>query len=118
MSKANSPSSGFISMPCRPSTPPVNAVSLLAASYSISDTPSVTMSRVRSAPRSTRKLVTKPAAPASATAAARPSSGSPKPYLASDARRVGAEAEEGRVAERDDAGIAEDQVEREREQRR
>ena len=30
---------------------------------------------------------------------------------------IGAEAEEGGVAERDDAGIAEDQVEREREQR-
>ena len=38
------------------------------------------------------------------------------PVLGENSRHIGAEAEEGRVAERHDAGIAEDQVEREREQ--
>jgi hypothetical protein len=36
--------------------------------------------------------------------------------LGEQRRGVGADAEEGGVAERDDAGVAEDQVEREREQ--
>ncbi|MNM75721.1 hypothetical protein D3C81_875160 [compost metagenome] len=35
---------------------------------------------------------------------------------AQQARRIGAQPEEGRVAERDNAGIAEDQVQRQREQ--
>jgi hypothetical protein len=38
------------------------------------------------------------------------------PYLATG-RRISGEPEKGRLAERDDAGIAEDQIEREREQR-
>ena len=75
------------------------------------------MMRVRSEPRSTRKLVTKPS-----SMAARPADDQRQqrlgddPVLGQQARGVGAEAEEGRVAERDDAGVAQDQVEREREQ--
>ena len=81
--------------------------------------PSVTISRVRSAPRSTRKLVTKPS-----TVAASAGDQQRQHRLGDDAvlgqqpGAIGADAEERGVAERDDAGIAEDQVEREREQRR
>ena len=58
------PRTGAISTPCRPSAPPVRLEKRLAISPSISETPSVTMSRVRSEPRNTRKLVTKPSAAA------------------------------------------------------
>ena len=93
------------------------AVAVGESRSSTSATPSVTISRVRSEPRSTRKLVAKPS-----TAAARPAASSASvgslmiSYLREQARRIGADAEEGRVAERDDAGIAEDEIEREREQ--
>ena len=46
-------------MPCNPSAPPVSHAIRLAISPS-SATPSVTINRVRSVPRSTRKLVAKP----------------------------------------------------------
>ena len=91
--------------------------SRLAISHRTSATPSVTISRVRSEPRSTRKLVTKPS-----TVAAQAGDEQRQHRLLDDAvlgeeaRDIGAEAEERRVAERDDAGIAEQQVEREREQ--
>ena len=48
--------------PCNPSAPPVSQPNLFANSRSKSATPSVTISRVRSEPRNTRKLVTKPSA--------------------------------------------------------
>ena len=47
-------------MPCRPSAPPVTARPCSRSRASRSATPSVTMRRVRSLPRSTRKLVAKP----------------------------------------------------------
>ena len=72
------PSTGAIVMPCRPSAPPVSQDMRFATSSSSSATPSVTISRVRSEPRSTRKLVTKPEQRrATAAADAGPSSGSP-----------------------------------------
>ena len=100
----------------RPSAPPVSQELRLASSPSISDTPSVTISRVRSVPRSTSGAVTRPASPATRLATSRPSVGSARPRLAEDPRRVGAEAEERGVTERDEAGVAEREVERQREQ--
>ncbi len=66
-------------MPGRPSTPPVMRVSLLASSKNISATPSVTIRRDRSLPRSSKKLLRKPTMPANSAASSRPSSGSLQP---------------------------------------
>ena len=77
------------------------------------------MSRVRSLPRTTRKLVDE----ADQRRGDRAGDDEPRERLApavhrEEPRRVRADAEERGVAERDDAGVAEDQVEREREERR
>ena len=103
------PSSGPIMTPCRPSAPPVNS-SLLASSRGSPATPSVTIRRVRSEPRDHehRCWPRRAAATRPKVATARPTSGSGITNLGEQRRRVGAGAEEGRVAERDDAGIAED----------
>ncbi len=91
--------------------------SALATSPSTSATPSVTIRRVRSLPRSTRKLVSEAQRPRRPRWRRRaPASGSRGDVLGQKAGGVGADAEEGGVAQRDDAGIAQDQVEREREQ--
>ena len=61
--------------------------------------------------------MTKPSAIAARPATSMASTGSLMiSYLASSAARIGAHAEKGGVPERDDAGIAEDQIERQREQ--
>ena len=52
-----------------------------------------------------------------AAASMSPLSGSPQPNFENKPGGVGADAEKGRVAERNDAGITENDVEREREQR-
>ena len=118
MSKANRPRIGCISMPCSPSVPPVMLEKRSASASSNSAIPSVTISRVRSTPRITRKLVRKPSTIATRPATTSASTGSlMTPCRASSPARIGADAEERGVAERDDAGIAEDQVERQREQR-
>ena len=107
-----------MTMPCRPSKPPVMSEKRLASSRSNSAMPSVTISRVRSAPRMTRNEVTKPTTIAARPATSSASTGSSTIVMQrQQAGRVGADAEERRMAERDDAGIAEDQVEREHEQR-
>jgi hypothetical protein len=54
------PRIGCISMPCSPSVPPVMLEKRSASASSSSAMPSVTISRVRSTPRMTRKLVRKP----------------------------------------------------------
>ena len=103
--------------PCKPSAPPVSQPYRLANSRSTSATPSVTIRRVRSEPRNTRKLVTKPSAVA---AHAGDQQGQHRlvddSVLGQQRGGIGAEAEKGGMAERDDAGIAEDQIERKREQ--
>ena len=88
----------------RPSAPPVSQPLRLASSPSISETPSVTMSRVRSPPRSRSGAVTRPATAATAAPKASPSMGSARPPAGENGRGIGAKAEERRVAERDDPG--------------
>ena len=78
-SNSKAPNSGAVAMPDRPSTPPVMKAALLAASNSIRPMPRVTIKRARSWPRTTRKLTTKPDAPATSAAASRPDTGSPQP---------------------------------------
>jgi len=56
MSNFHKPRIGSIVTPLKPSTPPVIDDALFAASHSIKPMPSVTISRVRSPPRTTRKL--------------------------------------------------------------
>ena len=106
-------------MPCSPSVPPVMSEKRSASASSNSAIPSVTISRVRSTPRITRKLVTK--AERHGDEAGRDQRDH---RLGDDAVQgqqpgaIGADAEERGMSERDDAGIAEDQIERQREQRR
>ena len=69
-------------MPCNPSAPPVSQPVRFASSNNTSEILSVTISRVRSDPRNTRKLLAKPSPPATAAAAARPDSGSFQPDCA------------------------------------
>jgi hypothetical protein len=59
-SNSNLPSTGENIRPWMPSVPPVSQSSLLASSSRISATPSVTIRRVRSVPRSTVRLATRP----------------------------------------------------------
>ena len=117
-SNSKRPSSGPMTTPCRPSEPPVSQSSLLASSSRIRATPSVTISRVRSLPRWMVTETSRAPAPSPPRPPpARPTSGSGITCLANSAAGVRAHAEEGRVAERHDAGVAQHQVERNREQR-
>src|SRR5215475_10893301 len=117
MSKANIPRIGCISMPCSPSVPPVMLEKRSPSASIKSAMPSVTISRVRSTPRMTRKLVKKPSTIAARPATINDDRLSDDSMQRKQPRRIGADAEESGVAERDDAGIAQDQVERQREQR-
>ena len=99
-------------MPERPLAPPVNS-SRLAASPRIEATPTVIIRRVRSDPRRIRKLLAKPISPAAAAPARRA-----EDRIAGNLQReqpggIGADAEEGGVTERQDAGMAENEIERE-----
>ena len=82
-SNENAPKSLPIVTPDRPSAPPVIDGIWFAASNSISPMPSVTISRARSAPRTTRKLVAKPTSAPAAPATTSPLNGSPQPCTAS-----------------------------------
>ena len=118
MSNANSPRIGCHLDALQPVGAAGDVGKAFASASSSSAMPSVTISRVRSTPRITRKLVRKPSTIATRPATTSASTGSVMmPCSASSPARIGADAEERGVAERDDAGIAEDQVEREREQR-
>ena len=118
MSNANRPRIGCISMPCSPSVPPVMLEKRSASASSSSAIPSVTIRRVRSTPLITRKLVRKPSTVATRPATTSASTGSVMmPCSASSPARIGADAEERGMAERNDAGIAQDQIERQRKQR-
>ena len=102
-------------MPCNPSAPPVQPPALLASSSSIAATTSVSISSVSSggaqddgagddaepAGRQRRREAGDRLAPA---------------VRGEDAGGVGAGAEEGGVAERDDAGIAEHEIDRQGEE--
>ena len=63
-------------MPCNPSVPPVMLEKRSASASSSSAIPSVTISRVRSTPRMTRKLVRKPSTIATSPAATSAMTGS------------------------------------------
>src|SRR5213594_2385595 len=78
-------------MPCRPSAPPVSQLALFAASCSSRPRPGVIMMSGRCRQRALMKLIAYPTA---------------------------AKTEERRVPERHDAGVAEDEIEREGEERR
>jgi hypothetical protein len=67
--------------------------------------PSVTIKRVRSWPRTTRKLVMRPTVAATVAA-----------VFGQQARGIGADAEIRGVAERNDARVAQDQIEGQREE--
>ena len=66
-------------MPCNPSAPPVSQAIRFASSYRMEATPNVTMSRVRSEPRSTSGLLAAPSTVAAAQASSNPSTGSSMP---------------------------------------
>ena len=116
-SNANSPSSGFIAMPCSPSAPPVIDAAGWRSRPAASATPSVTIRRVRSVPRSTRKLVAKPSSVATRGADGEAQQRIAARVLREQAGGIRAEPEERGVTERHDAGVAEDEIERQREQR-
>ncbi|MET3346747.1 hypothetical protein ABIF52_007128 [Bradyrhizobium japonicum] len=118
MSNGISPKIGCISMPCRPSVPPVMLEKRSASASSSSAMPSVYHQ------------------PGEIDAADHEEAGGEAqhhrgkaghdqrehglvddPVKSKQPRRIGADAEEGGVAERDDAGIAEDEIERHRKQR-
>ena len=82
-SNENTPRTFHIDTPERPSAPPVIDGSWFAASNSIRPMPSVTISRARSEPRTTRKLVAKPVIAPAIPATKRPEIGSPQPCTAS-----------------------------------
>ena len=104
-------------MPCSPSVPPVMLEKRSAKASSNNAIPSVTIRRVRSTPLITRKLVRKPR-----PWRRRPAITSATHGLGGDAVEceqpgaIGADAEERGMTERNDAGIAQDQVERQGEQ--
>ena len=102
--------------PCRPSAPPVTASKRLASSYRIEATPSVTISRVRSRAAQDQHAGRSPSSALAPTADGQADAADRASRCGEQRRGVGAEAEEGGVAERDDAGVAEDQVERHGEQ--
>ena len=58
--EAEHPEERAMATPCRPSAPPVSDAQEFATSRRMSETPSVTMRRVRSLPFSTSGLVTSP----------------------------------------------------------
>ena len=71
--------------PCRPSAPPVMSSNLFASSYSTSAMPIVTISRVRSVPRTIIGLVARPSTAPIAVPTASPTSGSGITCLANSA---------------------------------
>ena len=83
-----------------------------AASNSMRPMPSVTISRARSVPRTTRKLVAKPTQRAGDAGDDKAAERLAPAVHGEKSRGVRADAEERRVPERDDARVAEDQVER------
>ena len=117
-SKSNRPSSGPTTTPCRPSAPPVSRGQPLASlEQDQRDAERHHQPRQVGAAQHQQAGERSPAAPQPATATREAEQRIGVDVLGEQAGGIGAEAEERRVAERDDAGIAQDQVEREREQR-
>ena len=104
--------------PCRPSAPPVSQCALLAASCSSRPRPSVIMISARWRKRAMMKLVSIADQAGDRRRDQQARERLAPAGLGDEPGGIGAEAEERGMAERDDAGIAEDQIEREREQRR
>ena len=102
--------------PDSPSTPPVIDDALFAASNSISPMPSVTIRRVRSLPRTTRKLASEAGDRRDRGCGDETAERLAPAVHGEQPRGIRADAEECGVPERDDAGVTEDQVERHREQ--
>ena len=95
------------------------AAPMFAACSSSAMVHSVSMSSVRPCVRSSTRPLARPIAPATSAAASRPRQRLvPAPVHGQHADGIGAGAEERGMAERDDAGVAEHQVERQREQDR
>ena len=82
----------------------------------MSETPSVTMSRVRSAPRNRSGAVAKPTIAATSGAEDEPERRVGEALAGEDCRGIGAEAEERRMPERHDSGQSEDEIERQGEE--
>src|SRR6516164_8720791 len=105
------PKSFHMRTPCRPSAPPVNQLALLAASASNRPRPSVIMISARWRKRAMMKLVRYPSTPGRGGDHQTGQRLAPPPFR-DQARGVGGEAEIGCVAERYDAGIPENEIER------
>ena len=116
-SNANRPNTGLIEKSGRPSAPPVSQRARFAASNSRKPMPSVTSRRVRSLPRTTIGVSTKATVALTRIAASRAEQRIGQSMARQDRRGVGAEAEERRVPERDDAAVSLQQVVGEREHR-
>ncbi len=117
-SNSNSPSTGAMTMPCRPSKPPVmfgEAVGELAQQQRDAER--------HHQPRQVGAAHDEKRGDEAEHHGGKARDQQRQHRLVDDvmqrqqARRIGADAEERRVAERDDAGIAQDQIEREHEQR-
>ncbi len=89
----------------------------MAISARIDATPSVIIRRVRSEPRRISGLVTKPSKAGGGRGKQKSEKRVAEAVRGEQPGGIGAEPEKGGVAERNDAGIAEDQVEREGEER-
>ena len=103
-------------MPCNPSAPPVIRVALLASSESMAATTRVCISRVRPVVRRMMAPLASPTRPAAMRGREEAADRLAPAIGGEDAGRIGAGAEERGMPERDDAGIAQHQIEREREQ--
>ena len=103
--------------PASPSAPPVmRAAPCWRARSSIAATTSVSISSVRPGVRRMMAPETRPTSAARRRGGEQAGIGSPQPLAREHARGIGADAEERGVAQRDDAGIAEHEIDRQREQ--
>ena len=107
-----------ITTPCKPSAPPVSQSQPVGELEQDQPDPERDHEpRQVEAAQDVATLVHEPSTVAVTIATARPTSGSRMDVLGEQRRRIGAHAEERGVTERDDAGVAQHQIEREREQR-
>ena len=105
-------------MPCSPSSPPVIEEALFAASCNSVATTRVCISSVRPVVRSTTSPETNPTSAAASAAGKQAADRLAPAVRRENAGGIGAGAEERGMAQRDDAGIAQHQIGRQREQDR
>ena len=99
-----------------PSAPPVSQPLRLASSPSMSETPSVTMSRVKSPPRSKQRRGDEADERGNARAKREPEQGVGELLACENGRSVGAKAKKRRVSKRNNSGQSENEVERQSKQ--